>query len=158
MIDPRREKQLEELFQRQFAKLPDRQAPSTLMPRVLAAIKMRARHWWQRPWLNWPSHWQVLSLALSVSAIILAVYGSTVAWHDLRANVLVPTFAEWFKSFAVIIDSFETLGRALWLVLSSVKPIWLIAAGSFLFAMYVSCLGLGTMVYRISTSRRIPLL
>jgi len=35
---------------RQLRELPDRPAPTTLMPRVLAAIRARALPWYQRTW------------------------------------------------------------------------------------------------------------
>ena len=66
------------LMDARLKSLPLRRAPQTLSLRVMAAIRQaESRPWWQRPWLAWPSHWRILSLAVSLGLVVgldLAVF------------------------------------------------------------------------------------
>jgi hypothetical protein len=57
-------------------RLPDRPAPVTLMPRVLAAIQAQARlPWYRQPWSTWPHTAQgasLLVLSLLLGALTYA--------------------------------------------------------------------------------------
>src|SRR6185436_18949429 len=64
---------LERRVHEELRRLPAPLAPSTLLPRVLAAVDAWARRpWYERAWFTWPLGWQIVSAA----ALALAVYGT----------------------------------------------------------------------------------
>jgi hypothetical protein len=75
---------LEDVVDRALKQLPAPRAPSTLVPRVMAAIETgRVRRSRARPWLSWPLAWQVASLAVIV---VLAV-GIARLWPGVQTVV-----------------------------------------------------------------------
>ena len=57
--------QLEERVHAELRRLPYPAAPSTLLPRVLAAVDAWARRpWYTRAWFTWPLGWQVASIVV----------------------------------------------------------------------------------------------
>ena len=64
---------LERHVDRVLADLPPLDAPDTLLPRVLAAVRAWAeRPWYQRAWLTWPAGLQAASVALLL-VVVLAI-------------------------------------------------------------------------------------
>ena len=64
---------LERRVHEELRRLPAPLAPSTLLPRVLAAVDALAgRPWYARAWFTWPLAWQLTSAV----ALTLAVYGT----------------------------------------------------------------------------------
>jgi len=72
--------ELERYVDRHLRALPVPRAPSTLLPRVLAAARAwSGRPWYTREWFTWPLGWQAGSLALLVLTMAaVAVGGSAV--------------------------------------------------------------------------------
>ena len=71
---------LERLAGRSLRRLPLPAAPSTLLPRVLAAIEACARRpWYARAWLAWPAGWQAASVAAFVALLATGYYFLPVA-------------------------------------------------------------------------------
>jgi hypothetical protein len=69
--------ELERFVDRHLRMLPAPSAPSTLLPRVLAAARAwSTRPWYTREWFTWPLGWQlgsVLLLLLTFSGAIVAL-------------------------------------------------------------------------------------
>lgn len=138
----------------QLRRLPQLKAPSTLMPRVMAAIHAKRQlPWYKRTWWTWPLSAKILSgvlvLGLGIGAALLlgpemgqAFLGGCVSKLQSVGNAL-----------AAVVSPVESVIEALGFVLGKVnKAVWIGAAmlGGFL---YLSCVGLGTMLYRMSYNR-----
>ena len=139
----------EAALNRALKNLPERQAPGTLMPNVMRQIHARAvapqsqGSWWQ-----WP-------LALRVaSGVALAALLAGLAWgggHFWEANAS-PLLNRSIEVAQTIMGSLAGGMAAIFRVQPDFgagmqRPIFL-AAGLLLLAMYLSCVGIGTFVYR----------
>lgn len=145
----------EEMIDQELKKLPDLEAPPTLIPRVLAAIEAQtSRPWWLRPWLAWPLVPQVASLALVSVLGWLGFAGAGVAAQHLQSAALPQTVTSWTGAFGVAANVLDTLLNALWVVWRSGGQLWLLAAVVLAFAMYLACVGIGTACVRIAIDRR----
>ena len=57
----------EDRVSRALTQLPALRAPSTLLPRVMAAVQAWAgRPWYQRAWFTWPMGWQLATVGVLV--------------------------------------------------------------------------------------------
>ncbi len=153
----RNEEKLAAWADQALKQLPARRAPATLAPRVLAALaKQRALPWYRQPWLNWPRHFQVLSLVLFAGLL------GAITWFLLpHADALTLANAkqtlsqsEAVRPVSVTMGVLSALGNALVLVLGNLQA-WVIAAalGALAF-LYFSCLGLGTACWRLANGNR----
>jgi hypothetical protein len=76
---------LEGFVHRELRQLPPPAAPSTLLPRVLAAVQAWAlRPWYARPWFHWPAGWQTVSIA----ALVVIVAGGVALEPEVQKVVL----------------------------------------------------------------------
>lgn len=149
-----RERLLEDLIHRELKRLPLRQAPATLTPRVLSAIRAQAhRPWWQRPFPAWPRWIQILALVSSLSI------ATGLAWA-LGSGLELVDLASLSRAGAAVADrlelawhSLETLANATWVVLARVHPFFLASAGLMFVCAYASCVGLGTVLYRLAVNK-----
>lgn len=140
---------------RKLRSLPDRPAPRTLIPRVLTALHAQAvLPWYRRPWWNWPPAAQVLSL-LVLSGLLgmatwLVIHAGRVDW----AAAFMDDAKRWLAPLAPVWSLLSALAGAVALVLKGAGG-WVPAAGTGLcLVMYLSCIGLGTVFYRVAFSRR----
>ncbi len=63
--------ELEQRVMRELRQLPRPVAPSTLVPRVMLAVRRAAaRPWYARAWMTWPRAWQVASFAVLVLTVV----------------------------------------------------------------------------------------
>jgi hypothetical protein len=148
-------KSLEQLIQRELSKLPERQAPDTLIPRVLARIEARARrHWWQRPWTQWPIGLQVVSVPLLLASAAALVVGSSAVWRLYAAQLSFQSLSDGLGTVSDAWDILETLGNALLVLTRGVGQEWVLMALLVPFVMYLACVGLGTLCYRTAFYRR----
>lgn len=148
--DPR----LEKFIDRQLRGLPELKAPPTLVPRVLAAIQIRQRQqiWWQQPWLQWPRPAQVISCALAMLAIATA-YFALPDWDSLAVNTLPEKVAHRFALFSWLWEIGSSLVNTVTAILHAFQP-WLIYGFAVLFLMYLTCVGLGTICFRVAFYKR----
>lgn len=153
--DRHREEGWENLLDRKLRSLPDRRAPATLVPRVMAAVRARAeRRWYRRAWRDWPPICQVLSLLAFSGVLGLAtwagLHGGGGEWvAGLRGEVEV-----WRETVAPFEALVSGLASAAASVLGSVhRGVWL-GAAAICVVMYLSCVGFGTVFYQVAFSSR----
>lgn len=142
---------LEQLIHRELRRLPLRRAPATLLPRVVAAIRAEAlKPWWQRPLETWPRWIQVaaLTLALGLAAALAGLIGHGIDQFDAAAYQ--GALAQALDRCEVLWSVASALGSAFVLILSQTPPFVLAAGGLVCLSAYVSCLGLGTILYRLA--------
>ena len=139
----------EAALNRALKNLPERQAPTALMPNVMRQIHARTvASQSQGSWWKWP-------LALRVaSGVALAVLLAGLAWgggHFWEACAS-PFLNRSIEVAQTIMGSLAGGMAAIFRVQPDFgagmqRPIFL-AAGLLLLAMYLSCVGIGTFVYR----------
>lgn len=144
-----------EALDRELKNLPDHRAPPTLVPRVLAAIAARSTSpWYRQSWSAWP-----IGVRLAATVLVLiAVAASVSGWANL---VRTPGFFGAADEF--VSDVFYLAGAVVnlvWLVLAAVatgisraRGPFLLGLSALLIAMYLCCIGCGTVLYRLA---RIP--
>lgn len=145
------EPQLESLIDRELKSLPALDAPGTLAPRVMAALAARAAlPWYRCAWQTWPRAGQVLALA----ALAAVFAGLAVAGGQLFHNSGVRPTGGWFATVSLVTSLLATVGEALLLAVKHLHPAWLAAGLLVLSAGWLSCLGLGTAIFRLAMPRR----
>lgn len=154
-MDNPREKRLEEWIHRELARLPDREAPADLVGRVLAAIQADARKpWWRKAWSDWPSMMQACSLPVMAGCAGLVAWFASVLWQSALAATLSSAVAGVASQALSIIELFAALlGVASRVALSS-DPRWLLASVAVASIMYLTCITVGTICFRVALPKR----
>jgi hypothetical protein len=154
-MDTNPQKHLEEFIHRELSKLQDRQAPGTLIPRVFAQIRAREQKpWHRRPWTQWPFGIQLASVPLMLASAFGAVYALSFLCSALLASGTLEPVSHAFSSVAVAWEVVSALGNALLVLGRATGPAWLLLAFSIPLAMYLACVGLGTLCYRMAAHQR----
>jgi len=153
-MQSRFESERDEALHRELRRLPDRTAPDTLVPRVLAALEARARlRWWQQPFWHWTVPVQTALIGLLVANAAIFMW---VGWAGARIALGDPTPALLLKVWAtasVLWETVSTLLDALFLVLRVGLQPWMIGALVVSFMMYLACVGMGTVCLRMAYKR-----
>lgn len=136
-----------------LGQLPDRTAPPSLAPRILAAVARHAnRPWYQRPWLQWPAAVQFLSVVLMIS-VMAAAWSLLLPRADAvgtSAAELAASRLELVRPVGAFTGLLGALGNALLLVLRGMNS-WVTVAGVGILALFWSTtLGLGTACWRLA--------
>jgi hypothetical protein len=140
---------------RRLKDLPDRRAPATLAPRVMAAVRARAASpWYRRTWWQWPALAQGLSLLVFSALLGGLTWVCLHAGRDELASSVGSYLTEGFAVFAPLWSLLATLVEAFVLVLKQVPLLAWAGVAAFFSVMYLSCIGLGTALYRIALPRR----
>ena len=140
---------LEDQIQRALQGLPELSAPAALAPRVMAAIRAQAgRPWWRQSWTAWPWQIQTASLALlAVVAVALSLAGGW-AWQAAsRPDVA----GHWFDTLPAWGD---TLLNTSALLFRHAGTNWLVLGLATVILMYLTCVGVGTLCFRLVFSKR----
>jgi hypothetical protein len=148
------EERLAEWTDRTLKQLPLQAAPATLAPRVLAQLaRQKAVPWHRKPWMNWPRHFQILSVLL-FAGLVGSIAG--ILLPNLNAMSLTGSAAsqDWVKPVSTTLGVLGALGNAASAVLRNTQG-WVIASLlGILASIYLSCLGLGTACWRIIANTR----
>ncbi len=153
-MDRHRDSQWEETLDRELKSLPDRQAPSTLLPRVMAAVQAKARlPWWRRAWRTWPPAAQVLSLVLFSTLLGLVTWVGMHGWSVGAAAETTRVLNDWTAPISRFWSCLTALVNATALVSRKAGGYTLFAVGILCAAMYLSCGGLGTVCYRVASNK-----
>jgi len=143
--------QLESLMDRELKSLPALAAPEALAPRVMAALATRAElPWYRCAWQTWPLAWQIASFA-ALTAMFAGLGLAGGQWfHTDAARPMTGLLS----SLSVAASLVATVGEALLLAVKHLQPAWVAAGLLVLGAGWLSCLGLGTALFRLAVPRR----
>jgi hypothetical protein len=139
--------ELERYVDRHLRALAVPRAPSTLLPRVLAAAgAWSARPWYAREWFTWPLGWQAGSLALLVLTMVAAtLVGSAVQVLISQATAsLVSSMTSDVPRLVSGIHAAATTLRVIWQAL--VQPFLPYVFG----VTMLMCLALATVVLALN--------
>jgi hypothetical protein len=145
------ETDLENLIHRELRRLPGWKAPTTLAPRVIAAIQAQAnRAWWQQPFWAWPGLVQVGFFGLLL--VIVGVFARFGWWlGKIMTSETWPRPVQHFIELAGSLwDGLTTLVNAFSLVMHSGLQPWLWGLAGLSVIMYLSCVGVGTVFLRFA--------
>jgi hypothetical protein len=155
MIDDHSNSKLEELIDREFSKLTERPAPQTLIPRVLATIQARAqKRWWRESWFGWPIGPKVISIAFLAALVPIAFSGGAMAWAGATNPIFLETVHGWITTLVAMGGILSTLANAITLILSSIGRFWMCLGLTIALLMYLSCVGIGTLCFRLALNKR----
>lgn len=157
VVDPDRERKLEEFIHRELGKLPEIPAPATLVPRVMAAIQHRIqRPWWRRSFGEWPCVIQAVFVAALMAGTGTLIWESATLWGYLNAQALTQEASRGVS----LLDAFwSTIGILLFALRVAIRTLacqpitW--AALFVLGLFYGSCVGAGTLCYRLVTKSQL---
>lgn len=140
---------------RALRQIPSPRAPQTLAPRILEAVRRRAaRPWYRRSWSEWPPPGQFLGLCLLLAVVAGVAWLSHVAPESAALGGFRNEAAARLGWVAAISDVFSVLGRAGLLLIRQVETPYLMGLVAVGVAAWMSCLGLGTAVWRLAHSNR----
>ncbi len=151
-MEPEIDTKLERLIHRQLKELPPLKAPSALLTRVLATVRQRqSLPWWQQSIWHWPIAIKAAFL-LFAAGIMLSLTGGTWWAEELAANP--PEFASKGISMAQgFADTMAPLGNAFWAIWRSFLQTALVGALISAAALYLICIGAGTLFVRQALKR-----
>jgi hypothetical protein len=143
---------LEKLIARRLRALPELEAPPTLAPRILAAIRARAAlPWWRQSLWYWPAMAKAAFVALAIG-LVGGLYhggwllsGSVSQWPQPTFESLgrIGELAEYLRPLSdALVNLCPRFGQPHWTYVVAL-------AG----AMYLMCVGLGTVCYRVAMKR-----
>ncbi len=133
--------ELRQLIGDELKRLPTPRAPTSLLPRVLAATSARHSPFYTRPWLAWPRGWQLASVGLALAvAFGCFLLADSVSWAALtQAHATVEKGVDSLEAAAtvarlgwkfllapalfvslVFVVSLSLAGAAIWVVLERV--------------------------------------
>jgi hypothetical protein len=122
------------------------------VPKVLAALSERmAVPWWQHAWWRWPAAAQAAFVA--VALLVVAAFSSGGSWFDDSVTGYSQQVSERLTPLSSAWETLASLfgtGALLWE--KAGQPLLLhglLVAG----ALYLICIGLGTMFFRVAFKR-----
>ncbi len=141
--------ELARLVDRELKRLPAPQAPATLLPRVMAAVRARAGEAAPRTWMAWPLAWRLGSAA--AAAVLIA--GLVWAWPVVQSQVFVQLAALAEGPLFRIVDAWRELGAVstaagvIWRTV--VQPLgWVVLP--LVLLMWVACATFGAALGRVA--------
>jgi hypothetical protein len=154
-MQPPNDKRFEAQLDYALKQLPPLTAPTTLLPRVFAEIERRATLcWYRRPWYSWSPALRYASLALLIASFAGLCFGGWEILSSPGAVTLGERFTAFFGLLSTLATTLLTLLRAVLALVLRLHPLALGALVLVTGAMAASCLGLGTLYYRVATARR----
>ncbi len=147
--------QLETEIDRVLKGLPDLPAPTTLVPRVMAALESRARlPWYRQAWTTWPQPARVAALA-----VLAVMFGGLcfAGWELSHAQTFAAatqTVGGWFSGLGSLWKALNVLVGAVGLVVKQLGTTFILACLVAVGLGYALCVGLGTVYLRLALARR----
>lgn len=153
-MNPNRDHDLAAWADRQLKSLPELAAPSSLAPRILAAVEAKAQPAPSRGWQSWPLALRLASLAGLVALFAGLYFGG---WHVSQSPAVTQATQEAQGVLGLLKTLAEAAGVVIAALIRLVKqlgPIWLAVIAGVLVAGWIACLGLTTAFARLAWSRR----
>ncbi len=146
-----REENWEAKLDRELKSLPNRRAPATLLPRVLAKIEAQKKlPWYRRTWAQWPRSAQLFSGILTFAVFLAIGAGLNLAWDAFSWKTLVSGATTALGPIGSCLSSLSSACAVLFRKSNNLILILTVVLG---LGMYLSCIGLGTVVYRVAHNR-----
>jgi hypothetical protein len=150
-MPPEFDPKLERIIDQELRKLPDLPAPQTLAPRVLAAIRARAaKPWWQQSWWNWPLAAQVAFVAVAIAIAGLFTQSGWMVDDSVRSYSQQVT--EQATTLSAFLDKLQPLVNVFAVLWQKGQPLLLYAV-ALAMALYLACVGVGTIFVRVALRR-----
>lgn len=131
-----------------LGQLPARPAPTTLAPRVRAAIaRMQALPWYRRPWMQWPMAAKCLSLA------VVGAASTAVSYWVLPHAPAVPSASAvvpGYQPAVTMVGAFSALSHGVFQALIHSGTGTMAVVFGTIGALWCMSLGLGTACWRLS--------
>lgn len=148
LFDHRWEKRLHE----ELRKLPEHEAPASLVPNVMAAIRARenaaAVAWWRRPATSWPPPMRIAMGATALALFALLVYGGHLLAPSIAASADTGALSGTVDKIGSLWTALVALVNAIGLVLrDTLSPVLLAVIAGACFS-YVALLGIGGALWR----------
>jgi hypothetical protein len=148
-MESREQNDLEKFIHAQLQKLPDREAPESLVGNVLSAIAARKKlPWWKQSFNFWPRQGQCLLFAALVLVFGAVIYGTGRA----ADTVSLPDVSGRLSSYAWIGRTARAIGESLVLAVSGLHWQWLAAIALVFILLYAACLAAGFALFRVTAS------
>jgi hypothetical protein len=149
------EKQLEASVRRELNALGELEAPPEIARRVMRVIEQRAAApWYRREWQAWPLVLQVGSLAGLLAGFAFLCFGTSQLAHSATLTPAAREVAGWFSVADAVWRAVNALANALELAFRSLGPTVIVVGAVTLLFCYATCLGLGTIYWRLAYARR----
>lgn len=152
-FDPEHARRLAAYLDQELKRLPDLPAPPTLVPRVLAALRLQTRPVWQRPWTTWPLWLRVGFLTTALALLLAAVFVVPPLVSGVSALPLLDRLSQ---SLAFLDPAVRLAGAlvnaSVALVQSGGHVLWWVV-GAVALTLYLACVGLGTLCYRVAVNK-----
>lgn len=148
------ERQLAVRIDRELRRLPLPKAPPTLAPRVLAAIAARAHlPWWKKSWTHWPFGLRALFLGFLVAATAGLLYAGSQFAPGESLAAAAERVGDYFSLLTPVWQLLSALGIAFASMLRSGGQVLLWSVIATATVMYLTCVGLGTVFYRVAMNK-----
>ena len=148
------EQELAERIDCELRQLPAIKSPATLAPRVLAALAMRAHQpWWKKSWAHWSFGVQMIFLALSLSVASGIVYAGSRFAPEVSTAPMLSWLEGYFSFLEPVWQLLGALGIAFASVIRSGGQLLLWSTVAVATVMYLTCVGLGTLCYRVAFNK-----
>lgn len=147
------QKELEKFIHQQLKKLPEHEAPDTLVTNVFAALAARENlPWWKQPFTAWPKNTQGILFAVLTVIFVSVVY---IAWRP-AASLSLSALPEKVSSFTWIARVVESLGATALSVVRGLSWQWFVAMGVVFVMLYAACVATGFALYRVTARTASP--
>lgn len=144
----------EQVLHRELNELPDLQAPSSLIPKVMEKLQREAvLPWYRQSLWQWPSALRAAALILMIAIVGTLVGAIPITWHWVIAPALAnvqASVAEWWEPFGSSLSVLFGVGATFW---QEHLQQLLLGVALLFVAIYFTFIAAGTAVYRLAWRR-----
>jgi len=139
---------------RRLRELPVIKAPQQLIPQVLAAIQAQScQPWWKRSWLCWPTGIRFGFLFVCFALVAAIGYGVSQIPATSLVTAPLTEATSWFGFLKPLVAVVTALSNALVLLIRAGGQVFLWSLAAVAALMYLTCVGLGTVCYRVALNK-----